>query len=217
MEPVHSEHDLLDLAARLIAAVGEPIAVARAHVRIGASVGVAIGRDGSTDADAFFAEADTAAYRAKARGRGRAEVFDEALRLQLNPRAELEAAIAHGLVAGEMHVAYQPVVDVATGRLTGYEALIRWERPGVGPVPPDEFIPVAESSGSSATSTAGCCTRPPASWRVAGGVPGRAGRARPDDRGEHLRPAPGRRAGDRRRRRGARGLRVRPPGCSRWR
>jgi diguanylate cyclase (GGDEF)-like protein len=146
VEPVHGEHDLLELAARLIATVGEPIAVARALVRIGASIGVAIGRDGGTDADALFAEADTAAYRAKERGRGRAEVFDETLRLQLNERAQLEAAIAHGLVAGEMHVAYQPVIDVATERLAGYEALIRWERPGVGPVPPDEFIPVAEGS-----------------------------------------------------------------------
>jgi diguanylate cyclase (GGDEF)-like protein len=146
VEPVHDEHDLLDLAARLIASVSEPIAVSRVRVRIGASIGVAVGRDGRTDADALFAEADIAAYRAKARGRGRAEVFDETLRLQLQERAELEAAIATGLAAGEMQVAYQPVVDVATDRLTGYEALIRWERPGVGLVGPDSFIPVAESS-----------------------------------------------------------------------
>jgi diguanylate cyclase (GGDEF)-like protein len=146
VESVHSEHDLLELAHRLIASVSEPIAVGRAHVRIGASIGVAISRDGGTDADALFAEADTAAYRAKAHGRGRAELFDESLRLQLNQRAELESAIASGLVNGEMQVAYQPVIDVATDRLMGYEALIRWERPGVGLVPPDEFIPVAEGS-----------------------------------------------------------------------
>jgi diguanylate cyclase (GGDEF)-like protein len=146
VEQVDDEHGLLELANRLIATVSEPIAVGRTRVRIGASIGVAVSRDGGTDADALFAEADTAAYRAKARGRGRAEVFDETLRRQLNQRAELEAAIAHGLVAGEMQVAYQPVVDVATDRLTGYEALIRWERPGVGLVPPDEFIPVAEGS-----------------------------------------------------------------------
>ncbi len=146
VEPVHSEHDLLELASRLVSSVSDPIAVPRAHVRVGASIGVAVGRDGRTDADALFAEADIAAYRAKARGRGRAEVFDEQLRLQLNERAELEAAISSGLAAGEMRVAYQPVVDVATDRLTGYEALIRWDRPGVGLVPPDEFIPVAEGS-----------------------------------------------------------------------
>ncbi|WP_091771569.1 putative bifunctional diguanylate cyclase/phosphodiesterase [Blastococcus aurantiacus] len=146
VEQVHKEHDLLELAHRLIASVSEPITAARARVRIGASIGVAVSRDGGTDADALFAEADTAAYRAKAHGRGRAEMFDETLRLQLNQRAELEAAIASGLAGGEMQVAYQPVIDVATDRLMGYEALIRWDRPGVGLVPPDQFIPVAESS-----------------------------------------------------------------------
>jgi diguanylate cyclase (GGDEF)-like protein len=146
VEQVHSEHDVLELAHRLIAAVSETIAVGRARVRIGASIGVAVSRDGGIDADALFAEADTAAYRAKAHGRGRAEMFDEVLRLQLNERAELEAAIASGLADGEMQVAYQPVIDVATDRLMGYEALIRWTRPGVGAVAPDQWIPVAESS-----------------------------------------------------------------------
>jgi diguanylate cyclase (GGDEF)-like protein len=146
VEPVHSEHDLLELAHRLIESVSEPITLQHGAVRIGASVGVAISRDGGTDADLLFAEADTAAYRAKARGRGRAEIFDENLRRQLDERAAFEAAIAHGLANGEMHVAYQPVVDVASDRLTGYEALLRWERPGHGFVPPDQFIPIAEGS-----------------------------------------------------------------------
>ena len=80
---------------------------------------------GGTDADALFAEADTAAYRAKASGRGRAELFDETLRRQLNQRAELEAAIAAGLVNGEMQVAYQPVIDVASDRLS-VDEVDRW-------------------------------------------------------------------------------------------
>jgi diguanylate cyclase (GGDEF)-like protein len=146
VEPVHSEHDLLELADRLIESVSAPIPACGALVRIGASIGVAVSRDGGTDADVLFAEADTAAYRAKAHGRGRAEIFDETLRLQLSERAALEAAITHALVSGEMQLYYQPVMDVASHRLTGYEALIRWERPGVGMVPPDEFIPVAEGS-----------------------------------------------------------------------
>ncbi|MGY1718444.1 putative bifunctional diguanylate cyclase/phosphodiesterase [Blastococcus sp. SYSU DS0552] len=146
VEPVHAEHDLIDLAERLIASVSEPIPVGALTVGVGASVGVAISRDGGTDADVLFAEADTAAYRAKAHGRGRAEIFDETLRLQLTEQAELEAAISHGLASGEMHLVYQPVMDLASDRLTGYEALVRWDRPGVGPVPPDQFIPVAERS-----------------------------------------------------------------------
>ncbi|RBY80354.1 GGDEF domain-containing protein [Blastococcus sp. TF02-09] len=169
VEQVDDEHGLLELAHRLVATVSEPIAVGRTRVRIGASIGVAVSRDGGTDADALFAEADTAAYRAKAHGRGRAEMFDEVLRLQLNQRAELEAAIASGLADGEMQVAYQPVVDVATGRVTGYEALIRWERPGVGFVPPDQFIPVAEGSrliGDVDRWMLHAATRQLAQWRA---------------------------------------------------
>ncbi len=146
VEPVKGEADLLELAERLIAAVSEPMTADGALVRVGASVGVAVSRDGGTDAGVLFAEADTAAYRAKRHGRGRAEIFDDALRAQLTARAELEAAIAHGLAHGEMQLYYQPVIDVGSDRITGYEALVRWNRPGHGMVAPDQFIPVAEGS-----------------------------------------------------------------------
>ncbi|SDH11732.1 putative bifunctional diguanylate cyclase/phosphodiesterase [Klenkia brasiliensis] len=146
VEPVDAEADLVELAERLIATVARPITAQGHRLTVGASVGVAVSRDAGTDADALFAEADTAAYRAKAHGRGRAEVFDDALRAQLTERSELERAIADGLRAGEFEVHYQPVVDVGTSTVAGYEALVRWNRPGHGVVPPDEFIPVAESS-----------------------------------------------------------------------
>jgi diguanylate cyclase (GGDEF)-like protein len=145
VEPVRAERDLMDLADRLIAGVSEPVDADGTRVRVGASVGVAVGRDGGADADALFAEAGTAASRAKQHGRGRAEIFDETLRQQLAARAETEAAIAAALDGGGMRLVYQPVVDVAGQRLCGYEALLRWERDGV-PVPPDQFIPVAEAS-----------------------------------------------------------------------
>lgn len=146
VEAVEDERALVELAERLIAATSEPIRLARHTVRVGASVGVAVSRDADTDADVLFVSADTAAYRAKRHGRGRAEVFDEVLRGQLAERAELEAAIRVGLAGGEMQLYYQPVVDVTSDRVTGYEALVRWQRPGHGLVPPDEFIPAAEES-----------------------------------------------------------------------
>jgi predicted signal transduction protein with EAL and GGDEF domain len=146
VESVLAEADLVELAERLIAVVSEPTTMGEERVTIGASVGVSVARDAGIDPDVLFAEADTAAYRAKQRGRGRAEVFDDALREQLTQRAELEAAIATGLQQGEMELHYQPVMDVATDRLMGYEALIRWHRPGHGMVPPDSFIPIAEGS-----------------------------------------------------------------------
>ncbi|WP_456566883.1 EAL domain-containing protein [Blastococcus sp. SYSU D00695] len=147
VEQVEDEQELVALAERLVAAVGRPVDVDGAQVRVGASIGVAVSRDGGTDPDVLFAEADTAAYRAKAHGRGRAEVFDDDLRRQLTERSATEAAIAAGLEAGEMRVHYQPVHDLARGTVTGFEALVRWYRPGAGPVPPDRFVPVAEASG----------------------------------------------------------------------
>jgi diguanylate cyclase (GGDEF)-like protein len=146
VEQVAEERDLVELAERIVAVAARPIDVGADQLWIGASVGVAIARDAGTDADVLFAEADAAAYRAKGHGRGRAEVFDDALRAELTARAELEAAITAGIRGGEMQLHYQPVLDVASGRLTGYEALIRWNRPGHGMVPPDSFIPAAEAT-----------------------------------------------------------------------
>nr|WP_231134750.1 EAL domain-containing protein [Motilibacter deserti] len=146
LEPVESDVSLVALAQRLITAVSDPIAIGDSTVRIGASVGIAISSTGSVDADALLREADAAAYRAKTSGRGTAEVFDEQLRRELAERADLEAAIAHGLVAGEFLLHYQPVVSVATKELRGFEALLRWDRPGHGLVPPAAFIPLAEQS-----------------------------------------------------------------------
>ncbi|WP_222193347.1 putative bifunctional diguanylate cyclase/phosphodiesterase [Modestobacter italicus] len=173
VEAVEDERALVELAERLIAAVSAPIQAGDQVVTIGASVGVAVSRDGSVDADVLFAEADTAAYRAKRHGRGRAEVFDEALRAHLAERAELEAAIASGLANGEMELHYQPVIDVTTDRLTGYEALVRWERPGCGRVAPDDFIPAAEESQLICELDRWVlheATRQLAEWRLAAGV-----------------------------------------------
>ena len=115
-------------------------------VTVGASIGVAVSSPDDHDAHLLLHHADIAAYRAKAAGRGRTGIFDEELRRELAERAELEAAISVGLVAGEFLLHYQPVVDLLSGAETSYEALIRWQRPGHGLVPPDRFIPVAEKS-----------------------------------------------------------------------
>lgn len=145
-EAPESEEGLLAMGRRIVAAVGEPMDVRGARVAVGASVGVAVARDGSTDPDRLIHEADAAAYRAKSAGRGRVEVYDEALSAELTRRAELEAALRLAIPAGELVLHYQPIVGTVSGEVTGYEALVRWERPGHGLVPPGEFIPVAERS-----------------------------------------------------------------------
>ncbi|MBT0769053.1 EAL domain-containing protein [Kineosporia sp. J2-2] len=146
IESVSTERDLIDLAERLVASISAPMRAGGHDVVIGASIGVAVNRDGGTDAAGLLHEADAAAYRAKSAGRGRVEVFDEALRRQLDERAELEEAIREGLAAGEFLLHYQPVVRVDGATLEGYEALVRWNRPGHGLTMPDSFIPTAEKS-----------------------------------------------------------------------
>lgn len=87
-----------------------------------------------------------AAYRAKAGGRGRVEVFDDALRRDLQERAGLEQAMRSALVDGEFVLHFQPVIELDSGRVTCFEALIRWDRPGHGLLTPEHFLPTAEQS-----------------------------------------------------------------------
>ncbi|GAA3650929.1 hypothetical protein GCM10022237_08350 [Nocardioides ginsengisoli] len=147
LDPVESAQDAVETGRRIIDAVSRPIRVGeRTEAAVGASIGVAFNDDCGTDADALLHEADTAAYRAKAGGRGRVEVFSASLVAELDERAEIAAALVGAIASDELVVHYQPIIDLQAGEVEGYEALVRWDRPGVGLLPPDEFIPVAEGS-----------------------------------------------------------------------
>jgi diguanylate cyclase (GGDEF)-like protein len=111
------------------------------------SVGITTATDDSADADSLLREADAAMYRAKANGRGGYAVFDEGMRDTAASRLQLDRALREALGLDQMWVAYQPVVDLSTGRVSGVEALLRWNHPQLGPVSPAEFIPVAEENG----------------------------------------------------------------------
>lgn len=146
VETLDCEAALVVLAERLVTAIAVPVKTGGRDVVVSASIGIALVRDGSIDADQLLREADTAAHRAKAAGRGRAEVFDEGLRRELQERTRLESAMRAGLADDEFELHYQPIVRVATRTVDGYEALVRWHRPGHGLVLPDDFIPTAELS-----------------------------------------------------------------------
>ena len=134
------------VADRIRRRLTAPFVVQDTEVYVGASIGIAIADHHST-APGLLAEADTAAYRAKERGRNRIEIFDEDLRRSVRARVEIATALRHALDDEQFVLHYQPLVAVDSSSLAGFEALVRWERPGVGLVPPGDFLPVAEDRG----------------------------------------------------------------------
>ncbi|MFI1988645.1 putative bifunctional diguanylate cyclase/phosphodiesterase [Actinoplanes sp. NPDC020271] len=128
-----------------------PLPVRDTEVVISASIGIAhAGGDparSAVTAEALMRDADTAMYRAKSEGPGRSTVFDTSMHEQVRERIELEVALRQALADNQLYVAYQPIVRLETGMPVGAEALVRWEHPERGSIPPMLFIPIAEDSG----------------------------------------------------------------------
>ena len=144
VEGVESVRELDVLCHRLLGALRRDITVMGHDVVVGASIGVAMAHP-RDDAPALLRNADMAMYRAKALGKDRSYFYQPSLREDNVRRLELVEALRRG-IATELVVHYQPIVDLALGRVDGLEALVRWQRPG-GLVAPDAFITVAEESG----------------------------------------------------------------------
>jgi len=133
-------------AERIITALEAPFQIGGHAIVAAASVGVVTSTPGVTSAG-LLGDADVALYRAKAQGRGRYQVFDETMHARALERLELEADLRLALERGEFQVYYQPKVELATGRVAGMEALVRWQSPTRGFVAPVAFIPLAEETG----------------------------------------------------------------------
>jgi len=112
---------------------------------VSCSIGIAM-TGGAVSADQLIANADMAMYEAKAQGRARFILFDDAMRSRAEDRLDIEGALWHAVDRGELQVHFQPVVDLHTGRMTSAEALVRWMRPGHGLLMPSGFVPIAEQS-----------------------------------------------------------------------
>ncbi len=135
----------LSLGERVIVNIAQPFQADGDLFVVSASIGVAIGT-AALDGLELVRQADVAVYHAKDRGRGRVAVFDDSLQAAVEANAEVELALRHAIMAGELELFFQPVLDVAERRIWGAEALLRWNRPGHGQLLPDRFIPVAERS-----------------------------------------------------------------------
>ena len=134
------------LAAAVVAALAEPFVLEAGCVSIGASVGYAVWPDDG-ELSEMPARVDLALYRAKEGGRGQFRRYEAGMDRRAQHRKKMEAALRGALGRGEMHLAFQPVIDLERGRPSGVEALLRWTHPTIGAVPPDEFVPLAEESG----------------------------------------------------------------------
>ncbi|MBA8796091.1 diguanylate cyclase (GGDEF)-like protein [Friedmanniella endophytica] len=147
LEPLDEEASAVLVGERLIAVISAPITLSSGRKTwVGASVGVALSQDARIEPDHLLNEADVAVYRAKEAGRGRIEVFDDRLRAELAERSALENGLARAIENDELVLHYQPIVGLRTGEVEGYEALVRWQRPGHGLLLPGAFLPVAERS-----------------------------------------------------------------------
>ena len=134
-------------AERLAEAISRPLMLDDNEHFLTASIGIAVtARRGDTP-ESLFRDADAAMYRAKDRGRGRYEVFDDEMRTQVLTRLRTEGELRRALERRELLLHYQPIVDLETGGVVSCEALVRWEHPERGLVPPLEFIPIAEETG----------------------------------------------------------------------
>ncbi|HEV8425630.1 MAG TPA: EAL domain-containing protein [Actinomycetes bacterium] len=168
------ERDAVRLAERITAGLATPFAVGGQEIVVSASIGIALTGSRTRRADSLLSDADTALQRAKQRGGGIYELFDETVRAQLIERLELERALRHAVDADELRALYQPIVSLKEGRLVGVEALVRWEQPGRGQRLPAEFVPFAEETGLIVPLGAwvlaeGC--RQAARWRAKGPRP----------------------------------------------
>ena len=134
------------IANRILAAVSEPIDLGDHRLTVAASMGIAFAEGRKTTADELLRSADVAMYMAKARGKGRSVVFEASMHAAAVRRLRLKADLEHGLEAGQFHLVYQPIVDLASEAPTGFEALLRWDHPS-WVIGPSEFVPFAEETG----------------------------------------------------------------------
>jgi diguanylate cyclase (GGDEF)-like protein len=146
LDGIGSFLEAMEIAARILKEIGRPYRLSGYDVATSASVGITLSTIGYSNTEEFLRDADTAMYRAKEQGKGRFETFDKYMHARAMTRLKLENDLRYALEREELAVYYQPIVNLKSGTLSGFEALIRWEHPERGIISPSEFIPVAEDT-----------------------------------------------------------------------
>ncbi len=138
---------LESLSGQIIRAIETPISIGEIQVQLSASAGVAVYPDHADTSNELTKAADLALYRAKHEGRARAKIYDQEMDNELSYRRLIEVNLRTALINGEFRLVYQPLIDSHSRRAVGFEALLRWDHPTEGAIPPETFINVAEQTG----------------------------------------------------------------------
>jgi len=169
LEDFGEQRNAAAAAQKLVLVLSEKYDVCGSEVYATPSIGIAIYPGSGEQADRLIKAADLAMYQAKKRGGGRFQYYSRALNTKLEQREELELGLRHALVRSEFVLHYQPRIDVNSGRLIGFEALLRWQHPRFGLLPPARFLAILESSGlihSAGEWVINTACRQLASWQV---------------------------------------------------
>jgi diguanylate cyclase (GGDEF)-like protein/PAS domain S-box-containing protein len=147
LEAVTDANDAMRAAQRILLALSKPFLVEGRDVRTSASIGIAVNASANIHAEGILQDADVAMRRAKSLGGSRCEVFDEAMHTRAVKRLTLEAELQEATAQQQFRVYYQPVVELSTRRVAGFEALLRWHHPVHGLISPYQFIDAGEDTG----------------------------------------------------------------------
>lgn len=148
LERIEHADDADFVAKRILARISEPCLIEGQEIFPCGSIGISFGTSTACTAEEVIREADTAMYQAKAQGKARISHFHPSMHHEVTQRLQLQNQLRRAVLSDEqLLLHYQPVVQLGTGRIIGFEALIRWQHPSLELVPPDKFIPIAEETG----------------------------------------------------------------------
>lgn len=147
MNAVAAPEDVMETAARILASFREPFVVAGRELSLTPSIGIAVGIPAQDRPDELLRQADLDMYSAKWQGKSGAVIFDPDMDVQARHRLELGEGLRRAVPQDELRIHYQPIIDLRSGQIAAFEALVRWNNPRYGLLSPDAFIPVAEETG----------------------------------------------------------------------
>ena len=147
LRPIEEPAHAAKVADRIVKSMATPFTIDGKQIDIGASVGIAMAPSDGTTTDALMKNADLACYKAKSEGRSAYHFFEAGMDAALQQRREIEAGLRVALEHKELRLMFQPLIGLEDNRVTCFEALLRWDHPKRGPIPPGEFVPIAEETG----------------------------------------------------------------------